>query len=277
MATTQKRAQRTETSNVPAIIEERNTALEIPQGMADMFAADAGGGLENTSPSDFALPFIYLLQDLSPQTKERNDKYVPGAKPGLFLNSVTGELYESLIVIPAEFEKVYNEWIPRDQGGGFVGSYKSREDAEKNQRENTQIVDTANHYVLVQGADGEWSPAILSLTSTKLGASRNWLSRIAQRMITTPHGRKPAPSFSGIYEVTSHVTKNQKGEFFVIRINPLPGQEGWVTDPAVYEQAKDFRAQLKAGTKGADFNTTVEAEVLDTDDDDEPRFDEPHR
>lgn len=251
-----------------AVVKNQPVAanVAIPEELQAQFLQDAGAGLENTTAQDYALPFLYLLQDNSPQCKRSDDKYMEGAEAGMFMDTVTQELFESVRVIPVDFEKVYNEWIPRDDGGGFVASYKSKNEAEQNKQEDTQIVDTANHYVLVQGGDGRWRPAILSCTSTKLKASRNWLSRISQVLINGPRGKVPAPSYSRIYEAVAVPAKNQHGSFFTLGINPIEGAEGWVRDAELYNAAKDFAAQLKAGKKGADYNQdtdVVDAEVED--------------
>lgn len=246
-----------------------------PEQLA-LFAQHAGAGLENASAQDYALPFIYLLQSNSPQVDSDDDKYVEGAAPGMFMNTVTKHLYgEEITVVPVDFDKVFNEWVPRDAGGGFVKSYHDRDTADMNVQEGNQIVDTANHYVLIDAQDeddGHFDQAIMSMTSTKLAASRNWLSRISQVMIPGASGGKVvAPSFAKKYVITSEKKKNNKGTFYIPVVTPIEGEEGWVTMD-LFEQATDFRAQLKAGQKGADFSKTVDdAEVVSTtEDDDEP-------
>lgn len=233
--------------------------------MMQAYAQYAGAGLEHARATDYALPFLYLLQSNSPQVDEEGERYVEGAKPGKFLNTVTNELFDSLTVIPAEFIPCCNEWVPRDDGGGFVASHPNRQVAEQKQGEGTQLVDTANHYVLSQKEDGSWEEAILSLTSTKLKASRNWLSRIAGRTIDTPQGKKVAPSFAGVYLIESIRQENDKGKFHNIQITPVEGAEGWVTDPDLFQKALSFRASVNQGMRGADYSkageTVVEAEV----------------
>ena len=254
-------------SNLPAKQAPRSGGAVVPVDDAVMavFAENAGAGLGNATTQDFALPFIYLLQKMSPAVED-----VEGAEPGMFMNTVTQELFDELTVIPVEYEKVYNEWIPRDEGGGFVASHKTREDAENNRKDDdsTQIVDTANHYCLVKQADGTFTPAIISCTSTKLKASRQWLSRISQVMIDIPgKGKKQAPSFAKLYTVSSTgPLKNDKGTFYSIEIKPIEGADGWVNDPEVLNQALAFRASLQAGKKGADYSQVVEAQVVEAGD-----------
>lgn len=234
-------------STAVAKVETKKVEI-VPSDMNSMFAQHAGEGLERASARDFALPFLQLLQKGNPQVDENDDAYIEGAKPGMFLNTVTGELFDEIEVIPCDFHKVFNEWVPRDAGGGFVASHATSDIAEKSKRDDTQIVETANHYVLLKDGEGNWSPAILSLTSTKLKASRNWNSQIAQRMINTPQGRKMAPSFACKYIVTSQSDKNEHGTFFTIgAITPVEGDAGWVSETEVFQMALMFREQIKQG------------------------------
>ena len=242
----------------------KSTALAPQPATMDIFLANVGAGLEGATAQDFALPWLQLLQKLSPQLDKTESSYIEGAREGQWLNTVTGETFDELEVIPVDFQKVYNEWIPRDQGGGFVKSYKDRGEADTNKQDNTTIVDTANHFVLVKSEDGAWSGAILSMTSTKLKVSRQWMSKIAQRMITGPGGvKKVAPSYSTIYRVGSQATKNDKGSFVIPTVEVVE----WVQDVSVVEQAIDFRSQVQSGLKGADFNT-VDAEFTTESDED---------
>ncbi len=249
-----------------------NGLVPVSEDVMSVFAEHAGAGLGNAQARDFALPFINLLQKMSPALDE-----VEGAEAGMFMNTVTHELSESIRVIPVDYEKVYNEWIPRDEGGGFIASHKTREDAETQRRadDSTQIIDTANHYVLTEQADGSWQPAILSCTSTKLKASRQWMSRISQVVADVPgKGKLPMPSFAKIYEVVSTGPhKNDKGTYYSLQVNPIEGEDGWVRDAEIVQQALGFAASLKAGTKGADFSKAevISAEISDDMDEEESK------
>ena len=71
-----------------------------------------GTGLEDTSSDDFAIPFLQLLQALSPQLNKNDGKYVKGAEQGNIFNTVTGEATdgdEGLIVVPCYYNKKYLE------------------------------------------------------------------------------------------------------------------------------------------------------------------------
>ena len=248
-------------------------ALALPDDFAAQLLQDSGLGMELAKAMDFALPFLYVLQALSPQVQPRDSKYVEGAAAGMLMDTVNLTLWdaenEPVELIPVEFESVVNEWIPRDAGGGFIATHRSRAEAEASQKEGTQLVDTANHYVLAKTPDGEWVQAVLSLTSTKLRASRKWMSVQRGVLVNSGNKRVPAPTFSRRYLLQSIPEQKDKHHYYNVKISPVEGNEGWVADPMVYQAAKDFYAALKAGRRGADFAQTtedVEAEVVEEED-----------
>lgn len=253
-------------SNLPATTKQEATAVDAFD--PSILTSFAGAGLENASVEDFAIPFIFLLQKMSPQADADADGYVEGAKPGMFLNTVTRQLWDGdkgLRVVPIHFEKTYVEWVPRDEGGGWVATHHSREEAERNRSKErtTEIVDTASHYVLVEVAPGEWEPAIIPCTSTKLKASREWMSAMSRVVIQGPNGKFVAPSFSKIWTIRSVSQKKDKYTYFNFT---AALEEGWV-DQATFEVATRFREQVLSGARKADFSKAdiADAEIVEED------------
>ena len=62
-----------------------NTAVALAMN----FEGDAQSGFEQMDQDDFALPFLRILTNMSPEIGE-----VDGASPGMIYNSVTGELFD---------------------------------------------------------------------------------------------------------------------------------------------------------------------------------------
>lgn len=102
------------------------------------FGEDAGAGLEDLSMDEQLIPFMSILQGLSPQINRTKPEYIDGAGLGMILNTATKEIYdvakEPLPVIPCWREHQFTEWVPRDDmefpdgsvvrgggGGGFRG------------------------------------------------------------------------------------------------------------------------------------------------------------
>ena len=82
--------------------------------IADLATA-SGAGLETVRGSDLAIPFLQILQQLSPVVNEGKSDYIEGAKPGMVINSVTNQLYDTkknpIRFIPCSFTKLFVEWL----------------------------------------------------------------------------------------------------------------------------------------------------------------------
>ena len=148
-------------------------------------------GFEGTDADSFAKPFLTIIQPTSPQLVEDSDAFIEGAKPGMFFNTLTRELYGKAVkVISFKFERVYLEWKP-DQGG-FVGVHTIKEGealsaptAQFGKRigrnNDNEFVETHTHYLLIAGREDE-GPIIFSLASSGIKHSRKWLSNA--KMVT---------------------------------------------------------------------------------------------
>ena len=215
------------------------------------FAADAGMGMEGTDKNSFAIPFLAVLQGLSPQLET-----VEGAKPGLFINTITNEIYKEAVVVPCAFQRRFNRWAPREQGGGYRGEYNpidvetgNLEGLEINKEgrptlEGDTLKDTRNHFVLVQSHTGGWSPAILSLTSTQIKKSKRWMSLIQGIEMRAPNGKIfTPPSFSHVYKLVTKKEENQQGSWWGIEVSTV----GPIEDAEVYAKAKAFHNRVASG------------------------------
>ena len=235
------------------VAERSNT---MPSTEVLNFAADAGAGLEGADKDSFAIPFIAILQGLSPQMET-----VEGAKLGLFINTITNDLSNIVTVVPCAFQRRYLEWEPRSKGGGFRGMHevsevessgKYKRDEDPKSKTLGQLVtpdgnvlkDTRIHYVLVVNADGSFAPAIISMSSTQIKKSKRWLSRIQGVQLKDSSGKAfNPPSFSHAYCLTTVKESNNEGEWYGYEI----GAPVAVTDPILYAAAKALHAQAVAG------------------------------
>lgn len=101
------------------------TAGQLPALAAD-YGADAGVGMENIGKGELKIPFLVVLQSNSPAVEQQT---IPGAKPGMILNTATQELYdgETGIGFVACFrDHNYVKRIPIEAGGGFKGTVDPR-------------------------------------------------------------------------------------------------------------------------------------------------------
>lgn len=238
----------TKKTTTEVAVAETNTALAV---MAADFAADAGLGMEGADKSSFAIPFLSILQGLSPQLET-----VDGAKPGLFINSITNEVFKEVFVIPCAFQRRFLRWAPRSEGGGYKGEYNPvdietgkiagvQTNAEgRLMLENDELKDTRNHFVLMQTESGAWTGALLSLSSTQIKKSKRWMSLILGIEMRNAQG-KPfnPPSFSHVYKLSAVKEENSKGSWWGLQVEKVEP----VGDAELYAKAKAFHNSVSAG------------------------------
>ena len=76
---------------------------------------DAGKGLEGFSAQEQLIPFITVLQGLSPQLNPNKPEYVEGAQMGMLFDTATKEvLGNQLKIVPVWRDHQYTEWVPRN-------------------------------------------------------------------------------------------------------------------------------------------------------------------
>ncbi len=238
--------------NKNEIAEAKTTAVST----FDDSLLSGGTGLEETTTDDFAIPFIRVLQPMSPQLQKQHGSYVAGASAGDLYNTVTGEAYDGeagVSIVPCAYNKKYIEWIPREKGGGLVNANhdisilsKYTRDPESRRYytpEGNEIVETAQFFVLVVPEGKAPQQAVLAFTSTQLGVSRKWLTMLRMARVQNSKGESvEAPMFAYTYRLTTTTQSNDKGSWNAYSIN----QEG-ATDMSVAMMAKDFMGAAKSG------------------------------
>jgi hypothetical protein len=224
--------------------------------MASQMEADAGSGFEEASASSYAIPFLQILQSGSPQCKKSDGAYIKGAEEGMLYNTVTQELYDGekgIEVIPAHFTNRFIEWRPRESGGGFVSEHMATLETEKDDKgrdilpNGNTLVDTRNHYVMVRNLDGTLSPALITMSSTQLKKSRQWMSKMNGIKMKTANGFVTAPMMSRVYTIKTTPEQNDKGSWFGFKIELA----SLVEDINEYNEAKAFREAVKTGVAKA--------------------------
>lgn len=221
----------------------------------DDILLSGGTGLEETTTEDFAIPFIRVLQPMSPQLQKQHGSYVAGASAGDLYNTVTGEFYdgeEGISVVPCAYNKKYIEWIPREKGGGLVNAnhdisilsscVRNSDDRRHYTPTGNEIVETAQFFILVI-KDGVAQQAVLALTSTQLGVARKWLTMLRMAKVQNAKGDSvDAPMFAYTYKLSTVTQSNDKGSWNAYSIN----QDG-ATDIAIARIAKDFMSAARTG------------------------------
>ena len=233
------------------IAENKATAMST----FDDTLLSGGTGLEETTTEDFAIPFIRVLQPMSPQLQKQHGSYVQGASAGDLYNTVTGEAYDGekgITIVPCAYNKKYIEWIPREKGGGLVNAShdisilsnctRDPENRRYYTPEGNEIVETAQFFILI--LDGETAQqAVLAFTSTQLGVARKWLTMLRMARVQNSKGDSvEAPMFAYNYKLTTTTQSNDKGSWNAYSVN-----QAGATDMATAMMAKDFMSAARSG------------------------------
>lgn len=238
--------------------QQTGTEMALAQGgaLAAMFEEEHGSGFENTDDQSFAIPFLQILQSGSPQCKRSDGAYVKGAEEGMLFNTVTGELYDGdagVRVIPCYYKRTFIEWAPRDSGGGFKGEHLpsapvvstiQRTDKGDVLPNGNLLVDTRTHYVLIVKEDGSFQPAVVTMSSTQVKKSRQWMSKMDGLKFKNAAGQLyTPPMFSHSYLVQTTPEQNDQGSWFGWKI----GAAELIQDPQLFAAAKEFKRAVSAG------------------------------
>ena len=247
-------------------------AFELAEELRDLVQEDAGRGSENVTAQDIAIPFISILQKMSPECDEDSPDRLPNAKPGMIFQNVNKIMWlrdEGLEVVPCAYDRKIIEWIPRESGGGLVAIHEMNTPLMKEAKPNDkkvpclpnghQLIDTSTHFVMYPGPLGGWEPAIISMKSTAQKKSRLWNSLIAQQVI--PGTNQPAPRWLFKWRLTTSLETKDQNNWYNWEI-----ARSGVVDKELYLRAKKLNSQfmqgaLAAAAAGDGPVTTVEDEI----------------
>jgi len=217
----------------------------------DLIVKAAGRGLENVSNDDITIPRLAVVQAGSPQRKKKDEKYIEGAEEGHIFNTVTNKLYdvEGITVIPCGYRKSYVEWVPRESGGGLVAIHDMKPEgttvdpkSKKSFLGENQIVDTAEHFVLIK-SDDSWEAAILTMTSSNLGVSRKWNTLLKMKKMNIKGQMVEPPSFLYMFKLSTINAENDLGSWFKYKIEEI----GQVERKNIFTQAEALSDSVSEG------------------------------
>ena len=245
---------------------------QVSTVVVDDYAQYEGVGFENQTTNDYAIPFINMLQALSPKVAENSEVY----RAGNLVNTATGEIYDGkkgIVVIPVHTEHSYIEWIPVDAGGGFVGTHAVSSDVISQAKskattfgdlktpEGNDLVETFNVYVMIVDETGDFSNAVLSFTSSKIKKYKNWMTTAKTIQIKLSDGRRiNPPLFAHKYQLVVASEKNKRNQSYfnwdVIKFAGANAVEARIapSDP-LFQAAVAFSDMVKAGAAKADFKS----------------------
>lgn len=235
----------------------------------------AGMGHDQTSSDDYLIPYINLLQDLSPQCKAGEDK-LEGAVPGLMFNTASETLHSELCFVPVERTHSYLEFVPRKQGGGFKGEHSPESDLVRhciNTQEwgeyktpgGNELVETYALYGFQMDGPEDYEsaqPVVISFTSTKIKEYKKLMTRMR-----TFKGGKGIPLFAHRILLTTALENRTGGDSFNFRSTPAVNKsvaeslipmylEDGKTIHPMMEMGAAFLQEIRSGARKADHNSS---------------------
>ena len=217
-----------------------------------LYEGDAHAGFENVNTTSLALPILKLLQNGSGEAQKRNQNYVEGAEPGMFLNTVTKKLYDGtkgMEVVPCYYKLEYQEWADFGTGSGRPENIfdansdilsKTKNENGKDRLENGNYIQTVGqHYVLIRDGNSTEN-ALISMSSSQGKVSRKWNSMMMSITLDGKNGPYTPPSFSHKYRLTSVLNSGKGNQWYGFNVTKI----GSVEEPALYERAKKFYTSL---------------------------------
>lgn len=278
------------------------------QSVEDIYEQNASDGLQNVRAEDLTTPFIMILQSNSPQVQDGNPKRIKGVSAGMFINTVTGEIFdmeEGFYFVQTGFVKKLVEWAPRKAGGGLKGSYpvdhpvrnnvtptvNSEGKTELKLPNGNLIVETAYHFGYHVGAkevevgkgkdktteleyDFENAQqAVISLTSTALKCSRLLMSQFSTLKMKGANGLFTPPTYSRVIHFTSKLLTRDNNSWYTWEFNikdPVTDRD-FVVNQAIPMSDSINKGQLEVGAPTgayAQLEDHSQQEVPDADADD---------
>jgi len=235
------------------------------------FESDDGQGYSPDTTGDIQIPRLTILQPLSRAVSDE----VPGAVPGKLYNTVTKEVFDKRRFAIAKIEKCYNEWIPLEDDGGFVGRHEVGSQVVRDARKATprgairlgngnDLKETIYLYTVPLDEDDQplGTFEVIDFTSSKLSAWRAFNTLLMTCTIPTKQGNKRHPPlFAHIVEETTLKVKGTKGTYYVPALVATNKAElstlltSGRPPSAAYLAAKDLEASVSAGLMKVDNNS----------------------
>lgn len=237
------------------------------------FGADAGVGNDITM-EDLKIPFVNLLQALSPQVIEAGDDYIEGAKPGLIINKATEELLTSMNLVLASRKRSFIEWRPNR--GGFAGEHEPLSNVVKQAqatavkrnklltKDGNSLEETFSLYAIQLDDDGNpLGYVVIPFTSTKIKAWRSYFTKLDTARSGSRKLTDVAPLFAMSATLTVRAETNNEGQpYFNFVLKPANGgvlESVIGPDSEGYNSAKALREAIELGRAKADYSTHDDA------------------
>jgi hypothetical protein len=257
------------------------------------YGDDAGQGFENQDMSFRKLPMLVVLQSNSPQVVESKGK----VHAGQILNTVTGEVFDEVVVVPAVLDSCFLQFVPRDDGGGFRGRHPADSKVVKEAKARNEgrafgklpvpqppdpktgkpqptheLVENYEMYAITTLGPDVTGFAVIPFQSTKIKVLRAWntlIGMFAPKLGGKQLKPREIPMFAHQVKITTEMETNAKGSYFIPVLSPAMGGDDLVksligrNDPR-YQAAKQLHDEVVAGKAKAAYETMEQEPAQDT-------------
>jgi len=220
----------------------------------------AGVGFEGIRADDYAVPFLRVLQSNSPEVVKGDPAYIPGAEAGMFVNTLTHEVYGTEIeLVPIKCEPIWLEYSPKvgDKKGEFKGKHPVNSVPVKGNvydglfmENGNEIKETLVFYCLVKGHETEL-PVCFSLTASMIKHGKTWNALIYT--VRTPSG-KQAPYFSSYWKISTSLNTKDGNRWYNIGSKSANIERTGFVPEEVFRIAMKTRKLLENSALSADFS-----------------------
>jgi hypothetical protein len=260
-----------------AVAKKEAGALVAGQIDEAALLEDTEAGDHGFTQEDILIPFVRILQKLSPQVDKDEPEFIEGAEIGDFLQTDTKVTYsggDGIFFVPAVYTINYTEWHPRESGGGMVANHGTDRSCLRNTTRDeknramtpagTLIATSALYFgFIVDLETGDRELAVLSLSSTQLKKSRDLNSRIQKfkHTIKTENGpRKINPRmWFHLFKCTTIPESNDQGKWMGWKIERVGSILEYDWGHAAYEEARELATRFASGEVKAQVEESNDA------------------
>lgn len=250
---------------------------QLQAGMEDYL----GGATSDFGQADISIPFLRIVQALSPWVQPADPKYDEDVKQGMIAETVTPSFFKGatgIYVIPVLYTRSYTEWKPNR--GGLVADHgsnpeilrhcKREEDSDGRTRLITpagnELAEAALYYVMWTDdlESDDWQQALLTMAGTQWKKARDWNTNMQRVRMTKADGtvlKNPLP-FACIYHFTTIAEKKDNFNFFGWKIQQQGFTMAHKQGMGLLQAAVDFRGLAMSGkVRGADDGITTDDDL----------------
>lgn len=234
--------------------KKENTELVVADA-ASILDQFAGEGYGDVTASDFNIPRIGIIGELSPEIKKNHSRFIEGAEPGDIADIGMSQVFKDGIdFLPVARKKEWIRWRPRKTGEGIADRYdydfikenglvrNDRNEYIVTDGSGDEVIETHQYYGLNLSANGRRSFIPMKKSNLKVG--RRWFGQLREERL--PSGAI-APLFYYTWHMGSFLDSGNENQWYNwtitkgTKILELANRDSLIAD------AVDFLKQIEAG------------------------------